>query len=114
MSKLSEEVKQLRKETSGGDLLKLKYSQTEIVKFDINENGEVVGHIFDRDYKGKKTKAVMFPLTVVNSGERKNFPLALLWADTVIDLSQRKKQPVWGITRTGMDTNTHYNFQTVS
>jgi hypothetical protein len=93
MSKLQEEIKKL-KEKQGGELLKLKDRQTEIVKFDLDENGEVVGHTFEREYKGKKSTAVMFPVTIVNTGEGKNFPLALSWADTVIELVQRKKQPV--------------------
>jgi hypothetical protein len=56
----------------------------------------------------------MFPVTIVNTGEGKNFPLALSWADTVIELVQRKKQPVVEITRHGEETDTHYNFQTIS
>lgn len=114
MSKLSEEIKKLRKEAQQGEkLLKLKDGQTEIVKFDLDENGEVLGHTFDREYDGKKSKAVMFPVTMVNTGESKNFPLALSWADTVIDLIQRRKQPAVEITRHGEKTNTHYNFQTI-
>jgi hypothetical protein len=113
MSKLSEEIKKLRKEKSQGELLKLKSGQTEIVKFDLDERDEVVGHTFEREYEGKKSFAVMFPVTMVNTGERKNFPLALSWADAVIDLIQRKKQPAVEITRMGEGTKTHYNFQTI-
>jgi hypothetical protein len=114
MSKLLEEIKQTRKETSGGDLLKLKDGQLEIVKFDLDEKGEVVGRMFDRDWEGKKSKAVLFPVTMVNTGERKNFPLALSWAQDVIELVQRRKQPVVEVVRRGNDKNTHYTFQTVS
>ena len=114
MSKLQAEIKKLRKESNQGELLKLKSGQTEIVRFDLDQNGEVIGRTFEREYEGKKSMAVMFPVTMVNTGERKNLPLALSWADVVIDLIQRKKQPAVEITRTGEGTKTNYNFQTIS
>jgi hypothetical protein len=115
MSKLQDEIKELRKQ-QGGDILKLKDKQTEVVKFDLSADGEVIGKTFDRVYPmtGKKSKAVMFPVTVVNTGERKQFPLALSWANALIEKVQRKKQPVVEVTRYGTDANdTRYDFQTL-
>lgn len=53
----------VRKE-SGGVIIKLKDGQTEILKFDVDENCEVIGKTFDRPYEGQICKAVMFPVTI--------------------------------------------------
>lgn len=116
MSELENQIKEIRK-SQGGEILTLKAGQMEIVKFDLDEKGHVVGKVFDREYKptGKKSKAVMFQVTMVNTGERKNFPLALSWAEALIEKVQRKNQPVVEITRRGTAANdTSYDFQTVS
>lgn len=55
------------------------------------------------------------PRTMINTGERKSLPLAISWADTLIEKVQRKKQPVVEITRYGIDAkDTRYDFQTIA
>lgn len=78
MSRLAEEIKRLREE-SKSEFLKLKDQETVVVKLDLNEDGTVKGDIFERTYKDKKSKAVKFPVTIVNTGERKMLGLALKW-----------------------------------
>lgn len=112
MSRLAEEIKRLREE-SKSEFLKLKDQETVVVKLDLNEDGTVKGDIFERTYKDKKSKAVKFPVTIVNTGERKMLGLALKWAEGLANAVERKQQNVVEITRNGEDTNTSYNFQVV-
>lgn len=114
MSKLQEEIREVKRQ-QGGDILKLKDKETVVVKLDLDANGDVVGRVIDREYQGKKSKAVMFQVTMINTGERKSLPLAISWADTLIEKVQRKKQPVVEITRYGIDAkDTRYDFQTIA
>lgn len=91
-NRLLEEIKETKKARGGGEILKAKYKETAIVKFDLDENGNVMGRIIDRGYKptGKKSRAVLFPITVINTGERKNFPLAFSWAEALIEKSSER------------------------
>jgi|SRR5215211_1928786 len=89
---LLEEIKETKKARGGGEILKVKYKETALVKFDLDEKGNVMRRIIDREYKptGKKSRAVLFPITVINTGERKNFPLAFSWAEGLIEKSSER------------------------
>lgn len=111
-SGLAEEIRKLQRETTS-EFLKIEDGQTVVVKLDLNEDGSVKGQIFDRKYKDKVSKAVKFPITEVNTGQRKMLGLALTWALNLIEIAERKKMNVVEITRHGKDTSTSYNFQAV-
>jgi len=112
VSRLSEEIKKLQQETKG-EFIKLGDGQTAVIKLDLNEDGTVKGDIFERKYKDKASKAVKFPVTEVNTGERRMLGLALSWAQNLIDVVESKKMNVVEIKRHGEGTNTSYNFQAV-
>jgi hypothetical protein len=112
VSKLSEEIKKLQKETKS-EFIKLADGQTVVVKLDLNEDGTVRGDIFERKYKDEVSKAVKFPITEVNTGERRMLGLALSWALNLISIVESKKMNVVEIKRHGEGTNTSYNFQVI-
>ena len=108
---LSDEVRKKRQENKGTDLLKIANGQSITVRFDTHENGKVIGKLFKRNYKGKESDAVMFPVTILPSGERRNLPLALMWADEVFDIAESDGHPTMTITRKGEGTDTRYRFR---
>ena len=114
MSELSEKIKKLREESkANSNSLYFKDGQSEVVQFETDAKGEVVGEVFERDFQGKKTNAVRFEVTIVSTGEKKAFPLSLKWADLAIGLMKRRKTTTLEVTRTGEGKRTTYDFQAV-
>jgi integrase len=79
------------------------------------DRGEVVGNTFERDFEGRKTTAVRFPVTVVATKEKKFLPLSLKWADMVIKTIAKRKTNTIEIMREGSGPgDTAYSFQAIS
>jgi hypothetical protein len=112
VSELASRIRKSQQENKS-EFLKLKAGETVVVKLDLNENGEVVAHEYVREYEGKKSKSFRFPVTIVNTGERRMLGLSLSWALNLVDLVDRKQMNVIEVTRNGDGTKTTYNFAAV-
>ena len=97
-----DEVKEVAEENS--KFIKMKSGQTMILQFDPNKIYEI-----DREYEGKKSKAIEYDVVDINSGQEKTITFSLSWA---LNLNAVLKEGfrIIKVTRTGEKLETSYNF----
>jgi hypothetical protein len=110
---LSDEFRKKKEENKSTELLKLADGESVTYRVDTDENGKVIGKLFKRNYKGKESDAIMFPVTILPSGERRNFPLSFMWAEEVFAIAEEDGLPTMTVTRKGEGTDTKYRFRGV-
>jgi hypothetical protein len=100
------EVAKVAEENS--KFVKIKGGQTVILRFDPDKIYEI-----DREYEGKKSKAIEYDVIDINSGQEKIITFSLSWAlnlDALLDEGFRDIK----ITRTNEGLDTNYQFVPVN
>lgn len=102
-----EEIKQTAESQS--KFIKIQPGQTVIVKFLKTNEGQVRMSLIEKEFEGRKSKAVRYDVLNINDGQEKVLELSLSWA---LNLNAQLQEgfDVIKVTRTGSGLQTVYNF----